>query len=121
MPGTVGRRTIIAAIALLVVGFGGGFLTARMAPPAPTSGAPASATSSGFPWSMFGKPRPADAPRALPPKPDGFAVWTSHLDVTASGPSACIRMSRPLDPRRSYGDFVTVSPELGHQIGRAHV
>ena len=117
MPGTVGRRTIIAAIALLVVGFGGGFLTARMAPPAPTSGAPASATSSGFPWSMFGKPRPADAPRALPPKPDGFAVWTSHLDVTASGPSACIRMSRPLDPRRSYGDFVTVSPELGHPAG----
>ncbi len=23
-------------------------------------------------------------------------------------------MSRPLDPRKSYGDFVTVSPDLGH-------
>lgn len=114
MPGSVGRRTVIAALALLVVGFGGGFLTARLAAGGPAAGNAATATASGFPWSMFGKLRPADAPRAPPPKPEGFAVWTSRLDVTAAGPRACIRLSRPLDPRRSYGDFVTVSPDLGH-------
>src|SRR6202012_1740534 len=67
-----------------------------------------------FAWLFFGKLRAANAPRAAAPKPDGFAVWTSRLDLAKSGPSACIRMSRPLDPRRSYGDFVSVSPDLGH-------
>src|SRR5580693_2728543 len=114
MPGPVGRRTILAALALLAVGFGGGYLTARLGAAKPASGALANSTPSGFPWSMFGKLRAADAPRAPPQKPDGFAVWTSRLDLTPSGQSACIRMSRPLDPRRSYGDFVAVSPDLGH-------
>ena len=114
MSSPVGRRAVLAAIALLAVGFGGGYLTARLGPAKPTTGASASSRSSGFAWPLFGKLRAADAPRALPPKPDGFAVWTSRLDVAKSGPRACIRMSRPLDPRHSYGDFVTVSPELGH-------
>jgi hypothetical protein len=112
-----GRQTILAAVALLGVGFGGGFLTARLAAPrkaaALAAGGPAS-SSSGSDWPFFGKPRAADAPRAAAKKPDGFAVWTTRLDLQNGGPRACIRMSRPLDPRRSYGDFVTVSPDLGH-------
>ena len=114
MPSPVGRRTVLAAIALLVVGFGVGYLTAWLAPGKPSGGGAAASSTSGFAWSLFGKPRAADAPRAAPEKPDGFAVWTSRLDVTGSGPRACIRLSRPLDTRRSYGDYVTVSPDLGH-------
>ncbi|HEY3948923.1 alpha-2-macroglobulin [Phenylobacterium sp.] len=64
-------------------------------------------------WPLFGKPRAANAPRAAPRKPDGFAVWTSRMDAAKPGGADCIRMSRPLDPRRSYGDFVAVSPDLG--------
>ncbi|MDC3911895.1 hypothetical protein KQE47_26560, partial [Raoultella planticola] len=82
---------------------------------APGAATPAASFGNGgFAWPFFGKVRPADAPRALPKKPDGFAVWTSRFDVQAAGPRACVRLSRPLDPRRSYGDFVTVSPDLGH-------
>lgn len=105
----------MAAVALLVVGFGGGYLTARLAPPKPMVAArSASGPSSGFDWPLFGRPRAADAPRAAPQRPDGFAVWSSRLDLQPSGPRACVRLSRPLDARRSYGDFVTVSPDLGH-------
>jgi alpha-2-macroglobulin len=113
MPIPVGRQTILAAAALLAVGFGGGFLTAKLAAPGAATPA-ASSGNGGFAWPLFGKVRPADAPRALPKKPDEFAVWTSRFDVQAAGPRACVRLSRPLDPRKSYGDFVTVSPDLGH-------
>jgi uncharacterized protein YfaS (alpha-2-macroglobulin family) len=113
MPNPVGRQTILAALALLAVGFGGGFLTAKLAAPKAGPGVAAPAAS-GFAWPFFGKLRPADAPRATPAKPAGFAVWTGRFDVPASGPRACIRMTRPLDPRRAYGDFVSVSPDLGH-------
>jgi uncharacterized protein YfaS (alpha-2-macroglobulin family) len=109
-----GRRWALAAIALVVVGFGAGFLTAELLlrnRPAPAT---APVAANGFEWPLFGKPRAADAPRAQPKKPDGFAVWTTRLATDRGSPSACIRMSEALDPRRSYGDFVTVMPDLGH-------
>ncbi|HWE99202.1 MAG TPA: alpha-2-macroglobulin [Caulobacteraceae bacterium] len=113
MPKWLGRRTALAALALLALGFGAGLLTARLFGPPQTS-TTALAASGGFTWPFFGKLRPADAPRAAPQRPEGFAVWTSRKDLQPSGPRACIRMSRRLDPRRSYGDFVSVSPDLGH-------
>ena len=80
--------------------------------------APAHATLAGDPggiaWPLFGHPRSASAPRAPVQKPSRFAVWTTRLDTAHGAPQACIRMSRPLDPRRAYGDFVSISPDLGH-------
>ena len=107
-----GQRTWIVA-GLIAAAFAAGFGLARLtaAPPATPV---AQAARDGTAWSLFGKPRAADAPRAAPRKPDGFTVWTSRLDSRGTAPSACIRMTRPLDPRRSYGDFVSVSPGLGH-------
>src|SRR5882672_1481886 len=94
-----GRRSVLAAMALLAIGFGGGFLAARLSPHA-TALSSAEPHSGGFAWPLFSKLRAADAPRATPQKPDDFAVWTSRLALANSGPSACIRMSRPLDSRR---------------------
>jgi hypothetical protein len=108
------RRTALAALALLAVGFGGGLFADRLMTPGSASAVGAQASQQGFAWPLFGRPRAADAPRAAAPKPAAFAVWTTRLDTQGSAPSACIRMSRPLDPRRSYGDFVSVSPALGH-------
>ena len=106
---------MLAAVGLLVAGFGGGFLTAKLTAPHAASTAPQVApAASGFDWPQFGKPRAADAPRAGVRKPEGFAVWTTRLDTQSGSPRACIRMSRPLDPAKSYGDFVSVSPGLGH-------
>jgi hypothetical protein len=109
------RSLVVAAAALIAAGFGGGYLTAKLASGA-RPGAPASALAPnlGFAWPFFAKPRPGDAPRATVQKPEGFAVWTSRLDLKPEGPSACIRLTRALDARKSYGDFVTVSPNLGH-------
>jgi uncharacterized protein YfaS (alpha-2-macroglobulin family) len=112
MANPIGRRAVAAAVAILAVGFGGGFLTAKLVSPRVAS--PGVTAANGFAWPFFGQLRAADAPRAAPKKPDGFAVWTTRFDVQPAGPRACISMSRPLDPRRSYGDFVTVSPDLGH-------
>src|SRR5438552_4081630 len=115
MAGPVGRRTIAAALALVALGFGLGLLTARLAASGKANAAPlATSSATGFEWPFFGKPRAADAARAIPQKPAEFAVWTSRLDLRPEGPRACIRMSRALDPRRSYGDFIAVSPDLGH-------
>ncbi len=47
-------------------------------------------------------------------KPDGFAIWKTRLDTSSPDPLACIEMTRDLDPSKSYGDFVLVSPDLGH-------
>src|SRR4051794_6323795 len=100
-----GRQTLLAAVALLAAGFGSGLLTAKLASHTSTRTEPAQAAAGGIDWPFFGKPRDAAAPRGAVKKPDGFAVWTTRLDLKPQGPSACIRMSRPLDPRKSYGDF----------------
>ncbi len=106
------RSLALAILATLAIGFGGGFLTARA-----FQGAAfdlAAPGVGGVGWSLFGKPRAADAPRRGIPRPDGFAVWKSRLDTKGSAPLACIEMSRDLDPAQAYGDFVLVSPDLGH-------
>ncbi|MDR3507692.1 MAG: alpha-2-macroglobulin [Caulobacteraceae bacterium] len=115
------RRVLIAAaVAIGVLGFGGGALTMRLAdahhllaPKTAADGAVAQADQ-GLTWPFFGKPRPASASRADPPKPDGFAVWTQRIDTSRPDPVACVRMTRALDSSKIYADFVMVSPDLGH-------
>src|SRR5215469_16212312 len=108
------RNLMAAAIAALVVGFGGGFLTASaMHGATARSGGPVPTLVS-LAWPLFGHPRAADAPRQGEVKPQGFAVWKTRLDTSQGDPLACIEMSRDLDPGRSYADFVLVSPDLGH-------
>ncbi|MBE7217785.1 MAG: alpha-2-macroglobulin family protein [Caulobacteraceae bacterium] len=102
----------IAALvgAAVVAGFAAGYAARAPSHPASASGVAAG----GVAWPQFGHPRPASAPRAAEHRPADFAVWTSRLDTSRGAPQACIRMSRALDPRRAYGDFVSVSPDLGH-------
>jgi hypothetical protein len=106
-------RRLAAALAAVVVAFGGGFLLAKgldgtlFRRPAP--GQPAAAF-----WTMFGHPRAAGAPRHGELKPASFAIWRTRLDTSGPDPLACIEMSRDLDPAKSYADFVLVSPDLGH-------
>ncbi len=105
-------RRLAAAIAAVVVAFGGGFLFAkgvdgRLFTPAGAAQAIAN-------WPFFGHPRAANAPRAGEIKPDGFAIWKTRLDTSSADPLACIEMTRDLDPSKSYADFVLVSPDLGH-------
>jgi uncharacterized protein YfaS (alpha-2-macroglobulin family) len=107
------RTLILSAIGALIVGFGGGLLTAKVLSPHTASTATPVSTDSGL-WSLFGHPRAADAPRRGSAKPDTFAVWQSRVDTSGPAPLACVQMSRPLDPSRAYGDFVLVSPDLGH-------
>ncbi|HEY5071390.1 MAG TPA: alpha-2-macroglobulin [Caulobacteraceae bacterium] len=109
------RNLAAAAIAALVVGFGGGFLAAKgfdgaFAP----RGFGPGATQGGTLWSLFGKLRAAGAPRRGVPKPEGFAVWKSRLDTSGAQPLACIQLTRALDPAKTYSDYVLVSPDLGH-------
>ena len=115
------RRVLIAAaVAIAALGFGGGALTMRLADShrlltsglaAPGQAAPA---DHGFSWPFFGKPRSASATRAAPPKPEGFAVWKQRIDTSRPDAVGCVELTRPLDPARSYADFVLVSPDLGH-------
>jgi uncharacterized protein YfaS (alpha-2-macroglobulin family) len=107
------RNLILAAIGALIVGFGGGLLTAKVLGPHTASSATPVSTDGGL-WSLFGHPRAANAPRRGVAKPDIFAVWQSRVDTSGPTPLACVQMSRPLDPARAYGDFVLVSPDLGH-------
>lgn len=102
--------------ALVVAAFGAGVLTMNLAagPVASSSSAVEAEANSGFLWKLFGKPRAADAPRRGIPRPEEFAVWRTRIDTTGAQPLACIEMSRPLDPRRAYGDFVLLTPSLGH-------
>src|SRR5580704_13874136 len=105
-------RRLVAAIAAVVVAFGGGFLFARgVDGKLFTSSGAAQALAY---WPYFGHPRAAGAPRAGEVKPDGFAIWKTRLDTSGADPLACIEMSRDLDPSKSYADFVLVSPDLGH-------
>jgi uncharacterized protein YfaS (alpha-2-macroglobulin family) len=105
-------RRLAAVIAAVVVAFGGGFLLAkgvdgRLFQPALHGQALAY-------WPFFGHPRAAGAPRQREVKPDGFAIWKTRLDTSGPDPLACVVMTRDLNPSKSYGDFVLVSPDLGH-------
>ena len=109
------RTVFVAAFAALVAGFGGGYLIAK-APVGLFSGPERAGSSArpvqGQPWSLFGHPRSAGAPRRGIPRPEGFTVWRTRLDTSGGQPLACIEMSQPLDPGKAYGDYVLVSPEL---------
>ncbi len=105
------RGALVVAAATLVLGFGGGFLTAKVLP---HNAKPIQAADSGFNWPFFGKPRAASARRAGEQRPADFAVWTTRVETAGAEPLACIRMSRPLNPERSYSDFVQVMPDPGH-------
>ncbi len=105
----VKRGAVALTAAALVLGFGGGYLAARVTSSPHAGGAPA-----GFAWPFFGKPRAQGAPRAGVAKPDGFAIWTTRIDTSGPEPRSCVRMTRTLDPAQSYSDFVMVDPDLGH-------
>lgn len=107
------RTLAAAAITALIVGFGGGFLVAKGIDWALRPTYAANAAGGSF-WSMFGHPRSASAPRQGIVKPDGFVIWKTSLNTSGAQPSACIEMTKPLDPTKSYGDFVLISPDLGH-------
>ncbi|ATC33783.1 alpha-2-macroglobulin family protein [Caulobacter vibrioides] len=105
----------LALAGALVVGFGGGFAVGKGGHFF-GGGKPAGAESvKGEAWSLFGKPRGANAPRRGIPKPEGFAVWQTRVDSSGPDPLACIRMSQDLDPSKAYADFVLVSPDIGRQ------
>ncbi len=108
---------LLAAV-LLVAGFGGGVIAAKGLEGlhlfGPSKAGPTAKLEPGAQgWSLFGKPREAGAPRRGVPKPEGFAVWRSRIDASKPEPLACVELTRPLDPSKSYADFVLVAPDLG--------
>lgn len=111
-------RVAAVAVGALAIGFGGGLLTGKAAELGWFGGGKAGVASApvkGEAWSLFGKPRSANAPRRGIPKPDGFAVWQTRIDSSGQDPMACVRMSKALDPSKSYADFVLISPDIGRQ------
>ncbi|MBW8883107.1 MAG: hypothetical protein JF615_17315, partial [Asticcacaulis sp.] len=110
------NRTLLAgAAAVLLSGFSIGFLVAKAtnSPAVHTMGSNSDNGLIGGPATgLFGKPRPATAPRAGQAKPAGFDVWKQSLDTTGATPKACVQFSKPLDPSKPYGDYVVVSPAL---------
>ena len=109
------RMPGVLAAGLLIAAFGGGYLTAKgLDGPWPGAKGAATGEPGAQGWSLFGKPRGADAPRRGVPKPEGFAVWRHRIDTSKAEPRACVELTRPLDPARSYADFVLVSPDLGN-------
>ena len=106
------RKILAAAVAAaLVFGLGAGYLFGKGGQH-PGQAANVAREETGFVWPFFGHPRSASAPRPGDPKPEGFAVWSTHVDTSRAQPVDCIRMTRPLDPARDYADFVLVSPEI---------
>lgn len=109
----------LGAAVVLLTGFGGGFLIAKITdgqPSRPTVDARGNPVQAGMfdGWrSMFGRPRAANAPRPAPKKPAGFAVWRQRIDTTGANPKACIEFTRPLDPSKPYSDYILVSPDPG--------
>ncbi|MES3030375.1 MAG: alpha-2-macroglobulin [Pseudomonadota bacterium] len=105
----------LLAAGLLVAAFGGGVLAAKgfdgLSFGKPEANAKLEPGAQG--WSLFGKPRAAGAARRGIPKPEGFAVWRHRIDTSRAEPQACVELTRPLDPSKSYADFVLVSPDLG--------
>ncbi|MDR3510087.1 MAG: alpha-2-macroglobulin [Caulobacteraceae bacterium] len=110
------RLAVAAAIALALVGFGVGAGTMRWLDThhAGQAGGAVAEAARGLPWPFFGHPRSAGAPRAAVAKPAGFAFWRSRIDTSNPDPTACAELTRPLDPTRTYADYVLVSPDLGH-------
>ncbi len=104
---------LVAAAVALAIGFSGGFLLGKGADGFGAKDPASAEAASGPAWSLFGKPRAADAPRPDVPRPEGFAVWRTRLDTSGAAPLACVEMSRPLDPSKPYGDYVMVSPDPG--------
>jgi uncharacterized protein YfaS (alpha-2-macroglobulin family) len=114
-PAALKGPVAIAVAGALILGFGGGFAVGKGGFFF-GGGKPVGAQAvKGEAWSLFGKPRGAHAPRRGIPKPEGFAVWQTRVDSSGQDPLACIRMSKDLDPSKSYADFVLVSPDLGRQ------
>lgn len=111
------RLAIALAIVLVFAGFGAGAVTMRWVDNHRTSGSGTATAEAdhGLPWPLFGHPRAADAPRPAVPKPAGFAFWRSRIDTSRPDPVGCAELTRPLDPARSYADFVLVTPDLGHK------
>jgi alpha-2-macroglobulin len=107
------NATALAVAGALVVGFAGGLVAANFTHIAPKT-APGAAAPGLLSWAGFGKPRGEGAPRAGIAKPPGFAVWRTRLDTSGPEPAACVELTKPLDPGKSYADYVLVSPDLGH-------
>jgi len=108
------RTLAAAALIALVIGFGAGFLVATGVDHRDGRHAVAAGQGFGGLWPLFGKPRAADAPRRGEPMPAGFAVWKTRLDTSGQQPLGCVRLTRPLDPAKSYSDFVLISPQADH-------
>lgn len=107
------RMSGVTAVAVAFLTFLGGYGAAKGLDS--LHHAPAGAHEpGGFDWNLFGKPRDANAPRRGIPKPEGFAVWRTRIDTSKAEPMACVELTRPLDPAKSYADYVLVSPDLGH-------
>ncbi|ESQ85706.1 alpha-2-macroglobulin [Asticcacaulis sp. AC466] len=108
------NRTLIAgAAAVLIAGFGIGFLTDHALSSNAREKTAAAAGEIGKPATgLFGKVRDKNAPRAGDRKPDGFDVWKQTLDTSGASPKACVQFSKPLDASKPYGDYVVVSPAL---------
>ena len=109
-----GQVSVLLAAGIATAAFGGGLLTSKIFDGGKPADVNAAAESHGSAWSLFGKPRGANAARRGLPKPEGFAVWRSRIDSSKAEPLACVELTEPLDPAKSYGDFVLVSPDLGH-------
>lgn len=106
-----GQLPVAFAALLVVLAFSVGALGAKALDALNLLGNPQVVQSEGSGWSLFSKPRAAGAPRRGVPRPDGFAVWETRVDSSGPEPLACIRMSRPLDPTLSYGDYILLSPQ----------
>src|SRR5687767_3561413 len=89
-----GRTGVAVAAAVVAAAFGGGYVTAKATGGlfGPTS--PTTAAQQGVGWSLFGKPRGANAARRGIPKPEGFAVWRSRIDTSRPEPQACLELTR---------------------------
>ena len=106
---------VAALVAALAVGFGGGFVTGKSNLfTGHRVGGSTAVAEQGQPWSLFGHPRDASAPRRGIPKPDGFVFWRQRVDTSGGEPLACLELTKPLDPAKSYSDYVLVTPDLGH-------
>ena len=115
IPGWLTAPATLIATACLAIGFGGGMIAGHGL----GGHGKASALVENAAWPFFGRPRAANAARPAPARPEGFAVWKTRIDTTGLEPKACIQMSRPLDPSKSYADYVLLSPSSGSAPARA--